>query len=313
MTKPAPVVVIFGGLWLLASCAPAPQSPKESVPATSHSGQSNPGSKTAANDTANAESGTRRPRSRQAVQLGSANSSRSNEGGSADGASATESVVSALQPLQVLLGKWTGTTRKALLDQPEWVWDFQTQPEQPALVIQSTKGVYIREGRLTYLPSQQQYELTAKDEGGVKRVYRGDLVEPIAEVAGDDKQTHRTYKLELTQTEPAPDDECWQVALAQLDNNRYLLEWNRRRGAGAFQRVDTVNSLREGTSFASVNPDDYGDKTCIISEGLGTIAVTHAGRQYWVCCTGCKAAFEENPEKWIARLAAKQSEKKSMK
>ena len=49
----------------------------------------------------------------------------------------------------------------------------------------------------------------------------------------------------------------------------------------------------------------YADKTCIISEGLGTMEVTYKGRSYWVCCTGCKAAFEEDPETWIVRAAKK--------
>ena len=31
--------------------------------------------------------------------------------------------------------------------------------------------------------------------------------------------------------------------------------------------------------------------------------VSYKGRDYWVCCSGCKAAFEEDPEKWIARAA----------
>jgi YHS domain-containing protein len=49
---------------------------------------------------------------------------------------------------------------------------------------------------------------------------------------------------------------------------------------------------------------DYGEKTCIISQGLGTISVSHNGKTYWVCCTGCKAAFDADPEKWIAKAAA---------
>ncbi|MBR9804101.1 YHS domain-containing protein [bacterium] len=47
--------------------------------------------------------------------------------------------------------------------------------------------------------------------------------------------------------------------------------------------------------------EGYGEKTCIISGGLGTITVSHNGQTYYVCCTGCKAAFEDDPERWIAR------------
>ena len=58
-----------------------------------------------------------------------------------------------------------------------------------------------------------------------------------------------------------------------------------------------------------MSDSDYGDKTCIISQGLGTISVSYKGKSYWVCCTGCKAAFEAEPETWIAR-AARQAEMK---
>lgn len=54
-----------------------------------------------------------------------------------------------------------------------------------------------------------------------------------------------------------------------------------------------------------MNDEDYGEKECIISGGLGTIQVSYQGKSYWVCCTGCKAAFEEDPESWIAEYNAK--------
>ena len=93
----------------------------------------------------------------------------------------------------------------------------------------------------------------------------------------------------------------------QQDNNRYLLELSRLRGKN-FVRFDTAASQREGTSFA-VNDSDFKEKTCVISQGLGTIQVSHKGKSYWVCCSGCKAAFEEDPDKWIAKFEAMQETK----
>ncbi|MBV9126060.1 MAG: YHS domain-containing protein [Planctomycetes bacterium] len=43
---------------------------------------------------------------------------------------------------------------------------------------------------------------------------------------------------------------------------------------------------------------------CIVTGGLGTIPVSYKGITYYVCCTGCKQAFEDNPEK-ILKEAAK--------
>ncbi|MGB4736617.1 MAG: hypothetical protein WBH50_00405, partial [Fuerstiella sp.] len=102
--------------------------------------------------------------------------------------------------------------------------------------------------------------------------------------------------------------EHWQIAFAQQENNRYLLEVAKRRAQAPFRRYDTVSTQREGTSFA-LSDSDYGDKTCIISQGLGTTAVSYKGKTYWVCCSGCKAAFEEDPALWIARAEKRAAEK----
>ena len=91
------------------------------------------------------------------------------------------------------------------------------------------------------------------------------------------------------------------VVLHQQDNNRYLLEVFDERG-DELVKYDTVGNQREGTSFA-LSDTSYGEKTCVVSQGLGTMPVSHNGRTYYVCCTGCRAAFEEEPERWIAKLA----------
>ena len=89
-----------------------------------------------------------------------------------------------------------------------------------------------------------------------------------------------------------------------------LVELSRRRGQGTYRLQDTIGCQREGTSFA-LSDTDYGEKTCVISQGLGTMTVSHKGKTYWVCCSGCKAAFEEEPEKWIARFEALKAKKSS--
>src|SRR5690606_18367808 len=77
-------------------------------------------------------------------------------------------LLAAMQPLQVLLGTWRGTTQREFgqfkaVDHPVWVWDFQTDRNQPALVMTSSESPYIREGRLTYLTDQGVFQLTAID------------------------------------------------------------------------------------------------------------------------------------------------------
>jgi hypothetical protein len=206
----------------------------------------------------------------------------------------------ALKPFQILLGNWKGLSQKTIADQPAWAYDWVTDPKSPGLRMTSEKGAYVRDGRLSYLPDSDQFEFKATDADGTRRAFRGTFIEPIRDVAGDEKKMQRTYKLQLTEPEANPSGEQWRVTFNQQENNRYIFEVERKRGNGPFTRVDTVHTQREGTSFA-LSETDYGDKTCIISQGLGTISVSYKGQSFWVCCSGCKAAFDDDPEKWIAK------------
>lgn len=217
-------------------------------------------------------------------------------------------VMEKLKPLQIVLGEWRGTTRKEFdgfkaVDHHEWIWDLQTDPQQPALTLKSDKSPYLRTARLTWDAEHSKFRLKATDADGTSREFEGDFTEPVREVVGPDDKLHRVFRLQLTETPAsvaAADGEVWQVAFAQQENNRYLLQVDKRRGSADFRRYDTVSTQREGTSFA-LDDSDYGEKTCIISQGLGNSTVSWKGKTYWVCCSGCKAAFEEDPEAWIAR------------
>ncbi len=48
---------------------------------------------------------------------------------------------------------------------------------------------------------------------------------------------------------------------------------------------------------------------CIVTEGRGTIPVTYGGKTYYVCCSGCKDLFEEEPEAILAEAAERKASK----
>ncbi len=224
-------------------------------------------------------------------------------------------IMAKLKPLQVMLGSWRGTTRREYdgfkaVDGHEWIWDLRSRPGQPSLASASDKSPYLKQASLTWIPEASVFELTATDLNGAQRMFTGDYTDPVHEIVGSDDKLHRVFRLELTQTEQSAEQaggERWQVSFAQQENNRYLLEVDKRRGTASFRRFDTVSTQREGTSFA-LSDSSYGEKECIISQGLGTISVSWNGRSFWVCCSGCKAAFEEDPETWIARAEKRKSE-----
>lgn len=215
-----------------------------------------------------------------------------------------------MKPLQIMLGNWHGTTQKEVgdfkgLDKSSWVWDLKTDRKQPAMVMTSDANPYFRQARLTYFPDRKVFQLKATDNEGTVRTLEGTFIQPAETFQGDDRQPHVKYKVELTQVDPPAQRDAWQIVFNQQDNHRFLVEIGKKRGS-RFMRVDTIATQREGTSFAK-SDEGYGQRECIISGGLGTMPVTFKGATYWVCCTGCKAAFEEEPEKWIAEFQKKKS------
>ncbi|WP_417392329.1 hypothetical protein [Gimesia sp.] len=226
-----------------------------------------------------------------------------------------DNVLEALKPLQIMLGDWGGITFKktdgfSSVETLDWVWDLQTNPQQPALVMQADKSRYYENARLTYLADKQKYQLTITNRAGDKQVYEGEFSVPVEKVPGDDDPNvmHSTYKLSLALVDPPGEKKHAQIILNQQNNNRYLFELYDLRG-DSYARVDTITTRRKGTSFAK-SDSDYGDKTCVISGGLGTTQVNYQGKSFWVCCSGCRKAFDADPEKWIAKHEA--NKKKTM-
>lgn len=212
-----------------------------------------------------------------------------------------------LKPLLPVIGKWNGTIqRKVGVEKVAWLYDVGTDKNHPGLKMQTEDGGYLKEGRLTYLPEEEKYQFTATENDGAQLEFVGTFsVEPHDVIdSGDSKKNQRAFKLELKRENEEPKHKLTKVVFNQQDNGRYLFELYDKRG----RRFDTINTMREGRSFAV--SEDYGDKECVISQGLGTISIDYKGKTYWVCCSGCKAEFEAEPDKWIAKYEAQKAMKK---
>ncbi|MCA9022870.1 MAG: hypothetical protein KDA74_22125, partial [Planctomycetaceae bacterium] len=129
-----------------------------------------------------------------------------------------DNVLEALKPLQIMLGEWGGTTFKKIggfssVETLDWIWDLQTDPAQPALVMNADKSRYYENARLTYLTDKQKYQLTLTEKDGKKRLYEGTFSVPLKKVPGDDNPNvmHSTYKLSLAMVEPADEKKHAQI------------------------------------------------------------------------------------------------------
>ena len=257
------------------------------------------------------------------ITLGGGGSTAGSDGSAGATSSADESagppptpdeVMAGLKPIAtVLVGEWTSILKNASVNEPHnWLWDVKSDPAKPSIVLQIPDGQFFTEARISYSPRKSQFTMTTTDADKAKRSYVGTFEEPPVDVPSDDgKSVERTFKLAFEEEPDSSSKEKFRYVIAQQNNNRYLMEVHKARGSAAFRLRDVGGTQRNGVSFAKAD-DDYGDRTCVISGGLGTTAVTHKGRTYYVCCSGCAAAFNDDPETWIAKYEAKKKEKEKL-
>ena len=208
----------------------------------------------------------------------------------------------ALQPLQALVGTWkaTGTPEGTREEKQKGFWSegigCAWQFKGPDVFLQFTfdKGKHFTKADLRYLPETKIYELTAITSGNDKEVFTGTLTEG--------KQKEQVLTLDRsTKTETQ------RLVVTILHSNRFLYRFETKPlDSTSFTRKYQVGATKEGEPFANVGKGNE----CIVSGGRGTIAVTHAGKTYYVCCSGCKDAFKDDPETYIKEYEAKLKKEK---
>jgi hypothetical protein len=204
----------------------------------------------------------------------------------------------ALQPFNDLIGSWraTGTPegtreekqRGFWTESQTWGWQFKGNDAWLTLVID--KGKHFQRGELRYLPEQDAYRLTLTTLTRENLTFEGKR---------DDR------RLTLTR-EDEKKKETQQIVLSLLHANRYLLRYEARpAGKALFVRSYQIGATKEGEPFAAGD----GKPECIVSGGLGSMPVTYKGQTYYVCCSGCRDEFRENPEKYVREYEAKKKKK----
>jgi hypothetical protein len=211
---------------------------------------------------------------------------------------AERSAKEALQPFNHLIGSWRGTgepegsrqekQRGFWTEAHAWAWQFKGGDAWLRVAID--KGKYFRQGELRYLPQKGQYQLTLTTPSQEVLTFTGPLEDrrlTLDRVDESKKQVQR-------------------VVLTLLHSNRFLYRFEvSPRDKVAFKKVYQVGATKEGEPFASGD----GKPECIVSGGLGTIPVSYKGETYYVCCTGCRDEFREDPEKYVKEYEAKKKAK----
>jgi YHS domain-containing protein len=204
----------------------------------------------------------------------------------------------ALARFNELIGGWRGTgqirrgsNQGAWREDAEWIWEFEG--EAVSIRYDVTDGLHLKSAKLTWDADANQFVLEATLPDDAQRTYRGTFQ--------DDK---------LVLESPADDrGDVHRLTVTLLNEKRTLVLFEKRRETQqSYQRVAEVGYTREGTRLAF--KDGTGPE-CVVTGGAGTIQVSFKGQTYYVCCTGCQQAFEDDPEGVLAEYAARLEKEKA--
>jgi hypothetical protein len=205
----------------------------------------------------------------------------------------------ALQAFNDLIGSWRGTgepngtreEKQRNFWQEKIAWEWQFKGDDVFLRAVIDKGKYFTAAELRYLPDKDRYQLTARTPARETLVFEGTRDKNRLTLERQDEKKNETQRLIVT----------------VLHFNRYLYRYEVKPAAGArFALVYQVGATKEGVDFAG--GDDAPE--CVVSGGLGTMPVVYKGKTYYVCCSGCREAFKDEPEKYIKEFEARKKAKK---
>jgi hypothetical protein len=199
----------------------------------------------------------------------------------------------ALQAFNDLIGSWRCTGQpdgsRAAKQRDFWTetqaWEWQFKGDDAWLEVAFDKGRHYTKGELRYLPAKDVFQLTLRTTKDEDHTFTGPF---------------RDKRLTLERTAAGGAIERLTVSL--LHSNRFLYRYEvKPADRPLFTRVYQVGATKEGVPFAQ---GETGPE-CVVSGGLGTSKVMYMGKTYYVCCSGCRRAFQDDPEKYIKEFEAK--------
>ena len=210
----------------------------------------------------------------------------------------------ALQAVGDLVGTWngTGTPFGTLEDKQkgfwtekmEWGWKFKDKDAW--MVVNFEKSKSFSAGELRYVPEKDHFTLTLTTPKKEKITYVGTI-----------ETRDKTNILTLDREQ---DKESHRLVFTFLHSNRFLYRYEvKPDGRPLYAKKWSVGATKEGEPFAvgSSRPE------CIVSGGTGTSTVSHMGKTYYVCCSGCRDEFNAAPAKYVKEYEEKLAKAKKKK
>lgn len=199
----------------------------------------------------------------------------------------------ALQALQEFIGEWKGAgtsdknKNEIWKEKANWSWRFKGKDVYLSVDMPQSKN--FKGGEVRYLPAKDKYQLTMLDKQGQKQVFEGPLKNSALVLERKNPETKDTEQIKMN--------------IAGGGDRLIYAVLVRPEGRTMFNRQYQVAYTKEGVTFG-VEAGKKGPE-CVVTGGLGTMPVSYMGQTFYVCCTGCRDAFNENPAKIIAEFRAK--------
>jgi YHS domain-containing protein len=203
----------------------------------------------------------------------------------------------ALQALQEFIGNWKGSANDIKnkgfwTESSSWSWRFKGKDVWMSFEMENSK--LYKGGELRFLPDKSKYQLTITDKAGKKSTYEGVLKNSQLIVERKNPDTADTEQLKINNAGGG-------------DRLVYAL-WIKPANRTQYSKQLEVGYTKEGVTFGV---ESGGKKPeCVVTGGLGTSTVSYKGVTYYVCCSGCRDAFNENPEKIIVEYLKKKKKSK---
>jgi hypothetical protein len=203
----------------------------------------------------------------------------------------------ALQALNDYIGTWKGNGEPAARpankdfwsETVAWKWRFKGNAAWLVMTIQN--GKHFKSAELRYLPDKRQYELRAIAKDDKKVVFLGELKDDFLVLERTDPDKKETQRIKMNLAAEGA------LFIDRLDR--------KPAQRTVFYPDFQVACTKEGESLGA----EEKKVVCVVTGGLGKIPVSYKGQTYYVCCSGCKDAFEENPEKILREFEARKAKK----
>ena len=205
---------------------------------------------------------------------------------SADAKEADKAQV-ALGELAEFIGQWNGNGEgtidgKKSLWKETWSWGWKfAKDADPALKLEIKDGKFFSQALVKYNLEKKSYTIVATDKDSKEQEFTGKLAKGKFIIERTDAKTKDLYRLTLN---------------TAAEGIRFVGLYEKVAGGkGLGDTIYKVSGNKDGESFAGGGKKNL----CIVTEGLGTMTVSYMGKTYYVCCSGCRDEFNENPKKYV--------------